>query len=459
MTEPHPAQRTQLPVKIGFGAGDFAFNLLWTGTSLFLLFFYTDVMGLPPFQAGLVYFLAMAWDAVSDPIMGGLADRTRSRWGRYRPYLLFGAAPLALSYPLVYWSAGLEGVGLFAWALLTHCVFRTCYTVVSIPYTALQARLTSDSDERGSLAAWRVIGAALGGFAVALSTTALAGAFGGGERGWVFAAGVFGAACMVLLWACFLAVREPVEILEKQDAVSTSLWVDLGSFLALVRVNGPLIQILLVVVIGSIAATMFVKNILYYFKYNLNAEEWGAVAVVIPAAMMFIGVPFWTWISRLISKRNTLILCCAIGAATYLAFYLNPSLAPEASLAIMVLMGLATAGNGVMFWAILPDTIEYGEARTGHRHEAKVFGLAMFAMKAALGVNAVLLGWLLQQTGYVANQPQSLQTLAGIKAIMTLIPLAGVLACIVVLWRYPIDARYHADLRAQIAERQAAGHG
>lgn len=450
-----PENSLRAPTKFGFGAGDFAFNLLWTGTSLFLLYYYTDVMGLPPIQAGLVYFLAMAWDAVSDPIMGGIADRTRSRWGRYRPYLLFGALPLALSYPLAYWSAGFTGMELFAWALFTHCLFRTCYTVASIPYTALQARLTSDSTERGSLAAWRVIGAALGGFTVALTTPALVAAFGGGDSGWLVAAAVFGTGCMLLLWVCFAVVREPHDEPDPTPVAKAAFWRDMSTFLSQVRTNGPLIQILLVVVIGSVAATMFVKNILYFFKYYLEAESWASVAVVVPAAMMFIGVPLWTWVSRKISKRNTLVICCLIGALTYLAFYLNPSPAPEASIAIMVVMGLATAGNGVMFWALLPDTIEYGEAKSGERHEAKVFGLAMFAMKAALGVNAVLLGWLLQQTGYVANQEQTADTLHGIKAIMTLIPLAGTLACVGVLWTYPIDARYHAALREEIAKRKA----
>lgn len=449
-------QRLPFLVRLGFGAGDFAFNLFWTGASLFLLYYYTDVMGLTPVAAGLIYFLAMAWDAVSDPLMGAIADRTRSRWGRYRPYLLFAAIPLAASYPLAYWSAGLSGAALFAWALFSHCLFRTIYTVASIPFTALQARVTADSTERGVLAAWRVIGAALGGFTVALATPMLINAFGATDAasGWIMAACLAGLIAVLLLWLCFAVIEEPTR---DEPSPQPNAWPgDLADFLAMVRTNAPLLQVLLVVVIGSIAGTMFLKNLLYFFKYNLGAEELSAVALVIPAIMMLLGAPFWTWVSQKISKRLTLIACCLLGALGYCAFYLNPSIQPWSYLLLMIGIGFVSAGNGVMFWAMLPDTIEYGEARTGQRHEAKVFGLAMFSMKAALGINALLLGWLLELSGYAANEAQTASTLSAIKAIMTMIPFAGVLMCIALLWRYPIDTRFHAALREEIAKRRHA---
>lgn len=450
------APRLPLSTKASFGAGDFAFNLFWQGTSIFLLYFYTDVMGLSPIAAGLVYFVAMAWDAVSDPMMGILADRTRSRWGRYRPYLLFGAVPLAASYPLAYWNPGFEGAALFGWALFTHCMLRTTYTVVSIPFTSLQARLTQDARDRAALAGWRMLGAASGGLTVALVTPILVKALGGGDegRGFLLAASLVGALSVAVFWLCFASMREPPETDGAPGKLDFAA--EVAVFAAMARHNGPLIRIFFLITVASIALSMFGKNLLYFFKYNLQAPDYAPIALLMPAVMMFIAAPFWVWLARRFSKRTAAIGCLGLGALGYLAFFLNPSLDPRVSIAIITLIGFGGAGFAVMFWAMLPDTVEYGEARTGLRHEAKVFGFASFAQKAALGVNALLLGWLLQSTGYVANAEQSPETLAGIKAIMALIPMGGALAGIAILWGYPITARYHQDLVTQIAANKAA---
>jgi GPH family glycoside/pentoside/hexuronide:cation symporter len=450
-----PAQASTL-TRFGFGAGDFAFNLFWSGTSLFLLYFYTDVMGLSPVAAGLVYFVAMAWDAVSDPMMGIVADRTRSRWGRYRPYLLFGAVPLAASYPLAYWNPGFEGAALFAWALFTHCLLRTAYTAVSIPYTSLQARLSTDANERAVLAGWRMIGAGAGALVVAMTTPILVRALGNGDtaQGWLLAASVIGAVSVAIFWFCFAAMREPPIPDEELSQRAPPLLEELATFANMIRENGPLLRIFLLVTVSSIAGTMFGKNILYFFKYNLNAPEMGSVAVVVPAVMLFFGVPFWVAFARRTSKRLTTLVCAGLGIVFYLAFYFNQSTDPWVSIAIMAMMGFCGAGGYVMFWAMLPDTVEYGEAQTGVRNEAKVFGFASFAQKAALGVNALLLGGMLQWSGYTANQAQSTETLEAIKAIMTWIPIAGAVCAIALMWRYPINAKFHADLIAKIKARK-----
>jgi GPH family glycoside/pentoside/hexuronide:cation symporter len=448
-----------LKTRVAFAAGDFANNLFWTGTSLFLLYFYTDVMGLSPVAAGMVYFIAMAWDAVSDPLMGVAADRTRTRWGRFRPYLLFGAAPLAFSYPLAFWNPGFEGAALFGWALFTHCALRTAYTVVSIPYTALQSALTSDAKARAGLAGWRMLGAASGGLAVAFITPAIVAMVGADDeaRGFLIAASVVGCVAIAVYWCCFAAMREPAH--ESAPPARFSLICELGAFVFMMRTNGPLMRIFVLVIVSSIAGTMFSKNILYFFKYNLDAPDYGRFAVLVPALMLFFAVPLWVFAAQKTSKRQVALLCATLSGLGYVAFFLNPSLDPRVSLCIMVFMGFAAAGNFVMFWAMIPDTVEYGEARTGVRHEAKVFGFASFAQKAALGVNALLLGALLDATGFVANETQAPETLDAIKAIMTLLPLASSAAAVALLWGYPIDAKYHAALLRQIEARKAEAEG
>jgi glycoside/pentoside/hexuronide:cation symporter, GPH family len=453
------AARLPLGVQLGFGSGDFAFNLFWQGTSLFLMYFYTDVMGLSPGSAGLVYFIAMAWDAVSDPMMGVMADRTRTRWGRYRPYLLFGAVPLAASYPVAFWDPGFEGAALFGWALFTHCLLRTTYTVVSIPFSSLTARVTGDAGARAALAGWRMIGAAAGGLTVSFVTPTLVQALGRGEeaQGYLLSASVIGVISIFIFLFCFSVMREPAEPPGASRAQEKlSLGKELAVFAGMLSTNGPLLRIFLLVTVSSIAGTMYSKCILYFFKYHLQATpDETRLALILGPLMLFVGVPVWVVAAQRTSKRLVALTCAMWAGLGYLAFYFNPSLDPRVTYAIMAFIAFGAAGNYVMFWAMLPDTVEYGEAKTGVRHEAKVFGFASFAQKAALGVNALLLGWLLEATGYVANTDLGEGTLNGIRLIMTMIPILGAISAVALLWRYPITAAYHRGLIDEIASNRA----
>lgn len=197
--------------KVGYGAGDFGFNLFFSTASLYLLYYYTDVLGLPPATAGWIFAVALIWDAVFDPVMGYLASRTRTRWGRYRPYILFGAVPLAASWILIFVPTGLTGTALLLAALAFHVLFRTLYAVVSMPYLALTAVITSDSADRGVLAGVRMAFAATCGLFAAFSTLKFVSAFGGGQRGFLWTAVLFGALAALIFAVVFASTRERVE--------------------------------------------------------------------------------------------------------------------------------------------------------------------------------------------------------------------------------------------------------
>ena len=155
-------ERLTLKTRIGYGIGDIAICLYWSGVGLYLLYFYTDVVGISGSLAGLIYFLGMAWDAATDPFMGYIAERTRTKWGVYRPYLLFGNIPLALSFVLLFWVPPLEGSSLFFFLLFANLLHRTCFTLVSVPFSSLTPRITSDSRERTNLTGFRMLGAQTG---------------------------------------------------------------------------------------------------------------------------------------------------------------------------------------------------------------------------------------------------------------------------------------------------------
>lgn len=448
--------RLPLLAKFGFGAGDFAFNLVWSGTGLFLMYVYTDVFGVSPTIAGLVYAIALAWDAVTDPVMGVIADRTRTKWGRYRPWIALGAIPLAISYAVAFWNPGFTGIALVIWIAFTHCLLRTAYTVASIPFSSLQARMSSDANERSQLAGFRMMGAASGVLTVAMLTPLVVTNLGQGDeaRGYVLAAMAAGILAVLIFAFVVSVMREP----EETEAAPTPepMWKDIGAFFSQFAQNGPLVRVFLVIIAVSIAVTMFSKNVLYYFKYVLEAPESATLALVTPALAMLILVPVWVFIASKTSKRAAWMMGSVIAIVGYLAFYLNPSKDVSVVMAIIMIISIGGSSFGVLFWSMLPDTVEWGEAYQGVRHEAKVFGFASFAQKAALGVNALLLGLMLDGVGYKANQAQSVQTLDGITAMMSLIPLLGILASMAILWKYPIDAKRHGELRQQIGERRTS---
>ncbi|MDJ0922891.1 MAG: glycoside-pentoside-hexuronide (GPH):cation symporter [Henriciella sp.] len=441
--------------RLGFGIGDVAFVLIWQGTALFLMYFYTDVMGISPGVAGAIYLIAMIWDAVTDPVIATFAERTGvTRWGKYRPWILFGALPLAISYPLAFSTPGDLPINPVIWALVTHLLLRTTYTLVSMPFNALQARLTDDAQERAVLAGFRMTGAASGALVVVFMTPVLTSLYGESrEAEAYFVAACFGGAItLVSLIFCFVFMREPIR--EEAPAERVPFLKDLGQMGPLFLRNPPLIRVFSVIILGSICIGMFGKNVLYHFKYDLARPDLVVWALTLPAILLIVTVPFWVWLAGKRSKRDALAIGLVIGLIGYLVFYFNPTANIPLIMGSICIIGIGTAALPVMYWSMLPDTIEYGEAMTGVRAEAKTFGFAAFAQKSAIGINALLLGLLLSLVEFEANVEQSEATLAGMKAIMALIPALGCVAILLIIRGYTLDRARHAELVEMASERQ-----
>jgi len=447
---PDTASRWQM--RFGFGVGDLSFNIVWQGTAIFLMYFYTDVMGISPVDAGLIYMVALIWDAVTDPLVATIADRTLTRWGQYRPYLIAGALPLAASYPLAFSTPGDLNVSPVLWALLTHCLLRTTYTLAGVPFSSLMARVTDDPIERSNNAAWRMFGAALGGLTVAFLTPILVMKLGAGNeaKGYFLTAIYAGLICLASLIFCFTMLKEPTS---QPLAKNSSLREDLLSIVPMFRHNHALVRVFLVIIVASICLGMFGKCTLYFFKYNLNRPDLAQWALLLPAFLLLIGAPFWAYVANKTSKKFALSCGSALALCGYIFFYLNTAQNIMMILANIAFIGFTGSALAVMFWAMLPDTVEYGEAKTGIRYEARAFGFASFAQKTAVGINAFLLGYLLESVGFEPNAAQNQQTLDTIKAIMALIPAVGAGLILVILKSYPIDQAYHARLRKIISLR------
>lgn len=436
--------------KIGYGSGDFAFNLYWQGLSLYLFYFYTDVLGLPNQMAGLIYAVGSLWDAVTDPAMGYFAERTRTRWGRYRPYLLFTPVPLALSYLLLFWKPETESITVLAvFALLGQFLFRLFFTLASTPYSSLMARMTTSSQDRAGIAGARMLFAYIGGFAVVVLAGYLLGQAENDAEGFFNLAIVSGVLACVVFWVCFAASKEPPETDETRDKRLT-----LRETRDSMVNNRPFLIVFAAILLMVVGATVIGKTVLYLFEYDLSDRAGGETTLVYMALTGFVAIPFWTWVTLKTSKRFVWMAGSAIASFGLIALLVNPSKSVELMQAHYVLIAFGTGAYAVTFWGMLPDTVEYGEWKTGVRVESMIFGAVTFAQKAAVALSALILGFLLDFIGYQAGATQSAETLWGLRLTIVFVPMVGIFLSVLVMYFYPLSPQRHAQIVSEIESRR-----
>lgn len=437
--------------KLGYGVGDLAFNLYFSTASLYLLLYYTDVLGLSPATGGWIFAAALIWDAVLDPVMGGIATKTRSRWGRYRPYILFGAVPLAASWSLIFLPTGFSGTALVIYALAVQILFRTCYTIVSMPFLSLSAVMTSDSQERGVLASFRMVSALGAGLMIAFCTLPLVGLLGGGDqmRGFFYVALLFSVIATGVFAIVFASTRE--DALDEEEVIPS-----FREMIRMMRANSAFWLVGGLMLMVAMATTFFNKTIPYFFKYDVGREDLIGVALGTVTGTAMLSIPVWTYVMRRTSKRTVAVSGPSLGALAYTLFWLIPETEIGFLLAALALAGFATGAAYLTFWAMIPDTVEFGEWRTGVRAEGMIMGLVSFVQKGALGLGVGLLGEALTWVGYVANRPQSPETLVNMRTMMFIAPVAFAITAAILISFYPLGPVKHARLVRALRRRREA---
>ncbi len=438
-------------VRAGYGIGDYAICLYWSGIGLYLLYFYTDVVGISPILAGWIYALGIGWDAITDPFMGYLAERTKTKMGSYRPFIYYGSIPLALSFVLLFWVPPFEGTVLFLFLILVNLIHRSCFTIVSVPYSSLTARITNDSKERTKLTTARMISASFGTLSMSALAFPLIAYFGGADEafGFLWLAIISGLIAIALLSVTVYSVREKV------DEIVTSNLPNFVSITKTVATNYPFWIVFGCILILGSTGVMFNKNLIYFVKYGLELHEYQGLILGVSSGASFLSLPFWAYLALKIGKRETWLISMTIAFIGLLLFFYYPIASLNELLTLLALIGVGNGAGGVLFWSMLPDTVEYGEWKSGIRTESSLYGFMTFAQKSSIAVAALILGFLLSGIGFESNQIQSKETLSGMKFMMSWIPICGIIISLVLMYFYPISTKFHGELLQRIKERNA----
>ena len=438
-------------VRAGYGIGDYAICLYWSGIGLYLLYFYTDVVGISPILAGWIYALGIGWDAITDPFMGYLAERTKTKMGSYRPFIYYGSIPLALSFVLLFWVPPFEGTVLFLFLILVNLIHRSCFTIVSVPYSSLTARITNDSNERTKLTTARMISASFGTLSMSALAFPLITYFGGADEafGFLWLAIISGLIAIALLSVTVYSVREKV------DEIVTSNLPNFVSITKTVATNYPFWIVFGCILILGSTGVMFNKNLIYFVKYGLEQHEYQGLILGVSSGTSFLSLPFWAYLALKIGKRETWLISMTIAFIGLLLFFYYPIASLNELLILLALIGVGNGAGGVLFWSMLPDTVEYGEWKSGIRTESSLYGFMTFAQKSSIAVAALILGFLLSGIGFEPNQIQSEETISGMKFMMSWIPICGIIISLVLMYFYPISTKFHGELLQRIKERNA----
>lgn len=406
--------------KIAYGLGDTASNIIFQTVMMFLLLFYTDVVGLSPAVVGTMFLLVRVFDAITDPLMGTLADRTKTKWGQFRPYLLWLAFPFAIISILAFTTPDLEGDNKVIYAFVTYTLLMVAYTAINIPYCALGGVLTSDAKERVTVQSYRFVFGMLGGVIVAGATMPMVEWLGNGDtaKGYQLTMVAMSLMGLVMFLLCFIGTKERIAMPENQSSSFKtsvkSLWKNdqwrILCIAALFLLTGQVLRFTLAV---------------YYVKYFLGREDLITWFLTLGVFASMIGCAVAQPLAKRVCKIKAYIWLQLIAATICaLSFFIRADqivLAFVAFIAWKFFLDMATP----LLWAKMADTIDYGHQKTGIRITGLVYSGVIFFIKMGVALGGAAAGWLLAFYGYQPDVEQTEATQQGILVSFTVLPAIG----------------------------------
>ena len=446
----------------GYGLGDFGINLYFITALTYLTYFYTDVFGLAASAVVSLLVVARLIDAFTDPVMGLIIDRTKSRWGSMRPYLLFGALPMGVLLVLVFTVPDMDDTGKLIWAYVTYILFGITFTVVGLPYSSLTARLTNDYDERTTLSTVRMACAFSGGLVVSVCTLWLVGLADNEAEGFRNTMLLYAVIATLFLWMAFKAsdTADTADTAETNRVVPTLADSSSSSKQPLdlrpILENGHLWVVIGIFCCGMLGFTVRSAATPYYFKYYVQRPDLIPMYFLVTLGVMVVGLAAVPKIAEAMGKTRALYVGAAVTFVGCGLLYMQPA---DSIIGIFVAGGLISLGAtpvAVLGWAMLPDTVEYAEWRHGVRADGLIYSTASFVQKLVKAAGGAAVAGMLAAYGYVANTVQDGATVDSIVGLMTWVPAIIVVPLIGFALMHKLDESTHRQIVQELAERQGA---
>ena len=444
-------ERIPLRTKVLYGAGDIGFSLTDTTIAVVFLIFVTDVVGLDPALAAAAIFVGKSWDWINDPLIGYLSDRTRTRWGRRRPFLLFGFLPFALAFTALWWKPPIANqVLLAAYYAGAYFLYDLCATLVYMPYFALTPELTLDYDERTALTSYRMAFSILGGLiAFVVPMMIIDKTIPENAPRVLLMGALFGLISGLPLLLTFFGTRERSEYREHaQPALKASIRAALR--------NRPFLFAVGVFLFTWTAIEFIQGMLLFFLKYRMLLEDVSEYVAGTVFVVALFTLPFWEWASRRWDKRIAYIIGMVFLSAVIITLIaVDPSWGLVMVFVLAGLAGIGVAAVHVLPWAMIPDAIEWDEVETGERHEGMFYSLVTLLRKVASSIAVPLMALALKWSGFSSNAPeQSPGAIRAIQMLMGPVPSVFLVVGIVFAIFYPLGRERHASLRAELAARK-----
>ena len=456
----------KLTEKIGYGFGDMASSMFWKLFGAYLMIFYTDVFGLPAAVVGTMFLITRIWDSAFDPIVGVVADRTHSRWGKFRPYLLWLAVPFGIIGILTFVTPDWSPTGKLIYAYVTYSLLMMIYSAINVPYASLLGVMSPNPKERNTLSTYRMTFAYIGSFIALLLFMPLVNFFSGNSKeladqqtGWTMAVVVIAILCIVLFFGCFAWTKERVKpIKETQNPLKE----DLKDFFK----NKPWW-----ILLGAGVAALVFNSIrdgatVYYFKYFVVEEDYATVSffgmsfvlsglyLALGQAANIIGVIAAAPVSNRIGKRNTYMWAMIIATVLSVIFYWFDK---EDLIWMFVFQALISVCAGSIFpllWSMYADCADYSELKTGNRATGLIFSSSSMSQKFGWAIGTAVTGWLLGFFGFQANAVQSEEAISGIKMFLSFLPAIGTILSVVFISMYPLTENKMKDITTELEHKR-----
>jgi GPH family glycoside/pentoside/hexuronide:cation symporter len=444
-------ERLSLKEKVAYGLGDTASNFFYQFFNLFVVFYYTDIFGLSAMAVGTMTLSLRVFDAIVDPAIGIVADHTRTRWGKFRPFLLWGALPYGVLGYVMFLNPQLSGHGKLVYAYVTYGLMWVAYSAINIPYSALMGVMSPSSEQRTSLSTYRFIFAFIGQFLIVRLVVPLKNLLGGGNEaeGIRYTMLIFSIVSVALFLFTFANTRERVETPAGQRG---AFWTDLLN----VARNGPWIALFFSGLFTLVNAAVRGGSIIYFFKYVVRDEAKFTLYATSGTVAFILGAVCTKFFLGLGDRRTLMIVLSIVNALVMAAFYMVNPHSYGLLIALNLVASFVVGPTPAILWSMYADTVDYGEWKFGRRTTGLLFSAAVFSQKVGLAIGTGALGWLLAYYGFVANTDQGPQTTGGIRLLFSVIPAALALLGAFAIFFYSITDSRMKEIEAELALRKGA---